>query len=239
MASITTDGSTAWPFFIICDTSKSMWGGDEVPTPYDATLSGLEELVEWVHDDVQATDIAHLSIISFSDEPHIEFPLDKVASGYVVPKLNKGTQTNYVKLFEFLSTYTKDAITRLEREYDTVKRPVLFLITDGQPYAGTAEQPSAEWRRALNQLKALHVTRPNGQTLPVAIVAFGFGHVRCETLREVSQSPGYAMKADLGGGLASDLLSQHVFPAIIDSVANSVHTGRDHRTPMPEGMVEC
>lgn len=225
-----------WPFYIVCDTSQSMHKGKE-PNAYSAMMQALVALVDFSQDDVEAADIAFLSIITFSDDTQIAVPLQQLGGGFVVPDLHKGIFTNYARAFEVTATTMERDLEHLESMDATVKRPTVFFITDGRPEMNGQCQPPSEWEPSLQRLQRVAATRGAGERVPVAIVAMGFQGAVGDVLRQVSQSPGVACIADPHTDTA-DLLMTKLLKSILQSISRSVAHDDLVFTP-PAGMRLC
>src|SRR4051794_37930742 len=168
----------AWPFYIALDVSKSMWGrNDAMPasqqTPWEAIRDSLPELLFALEESPAAADIAHLTIVAFSDDVETYLPRTRIADGQVsLPKLPQGTQTNYGKLFSCLRDALTTDLEALTAQYSKVKRPTIYLITDGDPVVGPGVQSESDWVPALTDVHEIQVRQQ-----PIAVIALGFGTV--------------------------------------------------------------
>lgn len=225
----------AWPFYIICDTSKSMWGGSE-PTPYTAMMESLLALVDFAEDNVEAADIAHLGIITFSDDAQVAYPLCRLRGGFSAPPFQKGIFTNYRAAFSLATETLQKDIERLESDGCRVKRPSIFFITDGYPCIDGEIQPMKEWESELNRLQGVSVKRQEGPIKP-AIIAMGFDNAERTTLKRVAQSPGLACVAE-SRAAEPDVLMSRLLKSILRSISRSVSRDQLEFAP-PPGMTLC
>ena len=231
----------AWPFYIVCDVSESMHGkrmrraGDL--TPYEAMQEALLELVDFADQNVEAADIAHLSLLTFADEAEVALPLRKMSDGLEIGTLPKGIYTNYAKIFATLCDVIDTDLRQLEGRNLMVKRPTVFFITDGQPVEDGKEQPRELWEPPLRRLHSFSATRPEGRNVHIAVIALGFEGANSQTLQMVAKTPGVACIAEAGVASPHELMSK-LMTSILDSVTNSAVAGDLVFSP-PRGMALC
>ncbi len=150
-----------------------MWSDNlPSPTPHDLVTNSLSALTLELSDE-PTSEKAHIAIIEFADRAAVARPLTR-AYDLTVSHLNKGIQTDYLKLFSFLGEVIRNDIKRLKETYEV--RPVnIFILTDGEPFVGNQRQPKTTWLPARNQLT-------EGLDHQVNIIAFGFGDIDEDTL---------------------------------------------------------
>lgn len=230
----------AWPFYIVCDVSASMHGKPidrpDEPTPYEAMLESLHELVDFAEENVQAADLAHLGLLTFADDAEVVLPIRRVRDGISLETLPKGNFTNYEKVFAKLADVVDADIKRLQSSNLTVKRPAVFFITDGWPEVDGRPQPRELWEPPLRKLHALAAPRDR-RDVPVAVVALGFEGADVGNLRLIAQAPGVACIAEAGVASPYELMSS-LFTAILVSVTKSTAEGDLVFSP-PRGMKLC
>lgn len=227
-------GGTVWPFYLVADVSDSMRVGLS-PTPFDALISGTDDLIRFIRDDVAAQDLARMCVIAFAGQPTVQMKLTHISKGYVLPAWPPGGSTNYSKVFTLLDQLIAEDISRLERVHDKVLRPTVFFITDGEPGNQLdGDEPFSSWGPPLATLKSRTVTKDHSRPYNVAIVAFGFDGAKESTLRQIYQPPGLALIAETGAADAG-LLMRSIFDALVKSVAQSVSAG-DLRLSVPKYM---
>lgn len=240
-AEATSGDRVAWPFYLVCDVSASMHsmrpGYGKGPTPYEAMQEALLSLVAFADENVEAADIAYLGVLTFADDAQVVLPLRKMSDGFQVGPLPKGSHTNYAKLFATLSDVVSADLRRLERRHLVVKRPVVFFITDGQPVVDGREQPRELWEPPLRRLHALSVPRPEGQDVPIAVVALGFEGTNSENLQIVAKAPGVACVAEAGTASPYELMAD-LLTSVLASVTCSTAEGELVFYP-PRGMTLC
>jgi uncharacterized protein YegL len=237
---VSSVGRWAWPFYIVCDVSASMHRKVVPPgelTPYEAMHEALHELVDFAQDYVIAADIAHIALVTFADDAQVQRSLRRLGDGFEVGTLPKGMYTDYAKVFAKLNELLEEDLPRLESEYQKVKRPAVFFITDGKPTVGGISQPSAEWRPPLDRLHSFAASRPTGEDAKIAVVALGFEDADCKILRQVAKEPGIAAIADAGAVSTRELMQQ-LIGVILDTASKTVAEG-DFSFSVPDGMKLC
>ncbi|MFC8428074.1 hypothetical protein [Streptomyces sp. NPDC057253] len=216
----------AWPFYVVCDVSQSMWHQDwhpdELLSPHYIMNSSFAGMMEAMDKDVSARHIAHLSVIAFHDTATVVTPLCKIADGaperpiYALPK---GSQTNYADAFRKLDTVIRQDTARLTEQRQHVKGPAVFFITDGRPEVAGKRQADEVWLLERDKL-----TNPDFPYRP-RIIALGLGTVDEDTLRKIATDDpaGAACIAD-PGATPADLL-RSIIDIIVFSVTHSSASG--------------
>lgn len=228
-----TNASRAFPFYVVCDVSRSMWDEEfsrgQPVTPLSVIEDALPDMLTVLEDDPVACDTAHLSIVAFGDTPQMILPLTPLAQDPMIPALPRQGATNYAEVFGFLDQqlrYDQHALTSAGLGYYT---PVVFFLTDGNPQVAGVTQEERAWvprREALGG--ASHPFSP-------VIVALGIGNVDVNTVQHVKSTrpPGVACVAD-GGVVPGDLL-RAIINSIRFSISNSVGHG-EFQFKTPRGM---
>jgi uncharacterized protein YegL len=222
--------ATAWPFYIVCDVSQSMWDEAFYPkqdyTPWHVMRDGMIDLLYEIDLEPRACAWCHLSVIAFSDEVQVVLPLTAMTTPNVhLGDLPKGGWTDYAAVFKFLSDRVAQDFAMLDNPGTHIKRPTVYFITDGEPQTHGKAQPDADW---LPHLRALH----NHKSEPI-VVALGLGIVKESTLLQIRAAPGPACVA-MPGVSPGDLLSA-IVGDIIQSVLNSTSRG-EFSFEVPAGM---
>lgn len=216
--------SKAWPFYIVCDCSSSMWHRNlhqDGPTAYDAMVSSLLTLLDFAGEDVSVMQIAQVSILSFSDAAQTAMPLTALSPNMPIPNsLVRGTFTDFAALLRYMHRVLSEDIASLLRQGKQLKKPTVFIITDGIPETREGQtrhgiiQQSSVWRPELEAL-----VDGLGDFSP-AIVTMGFGGADENVLRTLSCSPGVAAIAE---GYNSDAaaLMRELLQAVLRSITSS------------------
>lgn len=192
-------GIQVFPFYIICDVSKSM-NGDRI----NSVNSGLPFIHKEIISDPIVSEKARLGIISFSTEARIELPLSKLENVLKMPVLQAGGQTNFATAFQLASTTIKSDVDSLKSEGYSVLRPCVYFITDGRPGDG--------WKKARDQWvdKSINKYAPN-------IICFGVADADEEILKRLTTR--FTFMADRGTSTANAL--HEVMRGITSSVVST------------------
>lgn len=219
----------AWPFYVVCDVSSSMWHEEFHPgndyTPWNIMSDGLGALLDEIDRSPSAHDICHLSVIAFGERVETVLPLtqfhdDKVVFGHL-PKL---VFTDYAQVFHHLAQTVENDYYRLSHTH-ILKRPTIYFLTDGRPQTDAGDQADQQWRPYLDALHAL-------PSMPI-MVSLGFGNAPEDALRAIASEPGPACVAD-DSAQPSDLL-RAIINSIIKSVKRSAET-QQFVFDLPAGM---
>ncbi|MFF0150154.1 VWA domain-containing protein [Micromonospora sp. NPDC005203] len=146
------------PVYIAIDTSASM-AGDPIETVNDQ----IGELIRALAGNSRLADFVYMSVVAFSDDARTILPLSRAASSPQILPLVPNGRTNFGDLFRELRRRIEQDIRNLKDRGGQVYRPLVLLLTDGQP-------TDQGWERDFSELtRADWVARPN-------IVTFGFGN---------------------------------------------------------------
>lgn len=146
------EGGTVWPFYLVADVSDSMRTAPSSPTPFDALMSGADDLFKFIRNDVQVQDQARVCVIAFAGEPTVMMEMQDISAGYVLREWPEGGWTNYAGVLTLLDQLIERHIVELESKYDKVSRPTVFFITDGEPGNRTeGTQPYSTWGPRLSE----------------------------------------------------------------------------------------
>lgn len=219
---------TAWPFYVIYDVSESMWHSKfhhTDYTPWHVMRDGLADLLAEIDFEPSAKDCCHLSVVAFSDQVEVILPLTPMSSDDVnIGALPQGGTTDYALVFDHLANQLARDYDHLVQHY-SLKRPVVYFVTDGAPFVNGRVQPDAVWVPPLQRLHA-HESQP-------IVVALGLGTVEERALATVRAAPGPACVAE--AGVSPGELLRAIVGSIIKSVINS--SGRDEFLfDIPAGM---
>lgn len=160
------------PVFVCVDVSESM-AGDAITAMRDGMLMLLQALKK----DPMVIEIGALSVISFGGKAKVEVPLSSVLD-VRIPSLDLSSGTSLGKAFELLTSEINSQVTKTTREMRGDYRPIVFLITDGQP--------TDDWRFGYAKFKKCYPS--------VSIHAVGCGDdVDFSILREITPNT-YVMR---------------------------------------------
>jgi uncharacterized protein YegL len=196
-------GIQVFPFYLLCDTSKSM-AGERI----QAVNEGLPEIQAEILDDPIVDAKARISVISFSTEAKVDLPLTRLADVQVMPQLKAGGQTNYAKGMELTERQISDDVNRLIGEGYTVLRPCVYFLTDGRP--------GDNWKRVRDSW----VDRSNNKFAP-NVVGFGVADADEDTLKRLATQ--FSFIASDGVSPAAAL--REVLRLVTVSIVNSTKNG--------------
>lgn len=219
-------GSDAWPFYIVCDVSQSMWHekfhSDPLKSPHYIMNSSFPGMMAAIDRDVTARAIAHVSVIAFSDKAEVVTPLSKVVDGSTadpIYALPKGGQTDYAQAFKTLSATIRSDVGKLQAKNMHVKGPAVFFLTDGAPMVDHKPQPLAVWRSEWTRL-----VDPGFRHRP-RIISLGLGAVDEQTLKLVASADPQGAACIAESGITAGSLLSAIIDIIIFSITQSSVTG--------------
>lgn len=115
------------PVYLLLDTSGSMYG-----EPIEAVKNGVQMLISTLRSDPYALDTAYLSIITFNSAAQQITPLTELAA-IQQPSIDAGGCTALGGALELLAKKVDSEITKTTAEVKGDWRPLVFLMTDGEP----------------------------------------------------------------------------------------------------------
>ena len=237
-------GRRVFPFYVVCDVSRSMWdldffeaartptcdGGTDRKTPFQQMEESLPGLIETLEDDLSVRDTAHVCVIAFGDRPQVVLPLTPLntadPSALSIQPMNKQYSTDYATILRHLHQQLKLDITHLIAAGSQLYTPAIYFITDGNPQARGKPQSVADWlpyRQSLEDMTA---------GISPTIIALGIGDVSPDVVRLLASTRPKGMACMANGGAPEALLAE-----IVESIiGHSSGTGYlDFR--VPEGMI--
>ena len=170
------------PTYILIDTSSSM-------KPSQDTLN---ETVESLYDELimspRICDFAAISIITFSTDAHVVLGMTDIQRLTALPQLECAGVTNFNRAFQTVRSCIDRDVDQLNAAGREVLRPVVFVLTDGQP-TDDAGHITQAWRQDYDRLVDRSWRRhPN-------IVPFGFGGATVDVLKDMATINGAAFLA--------------------------------------------
>lgn len=196
-------GLQVFPFYLLCDTSKSM-AGERIKAVND----GLPEIQAEILDDPIVDAKARISVISFATDAVVDLPLTRLADVEVMPQLKAGGQTNYAKGMELTRRKIDEDVKRLMSEGFSVLRPCVYFLTDGRP--------GDSWKRVRDSW----VDRTNNKFAP-NIVGFGVANADEDTLKRLATQFSF-ISAD---GVSAAAALREVLRLVTVSIVNSTKNG--------------
>lgn len=115
------------PVYLLLDTSGSMYG-----EPIEAVKNGVQTLISTLRSDPYALETAYLSIITFNSTAQQITPLTELAA-IQQPNIDARGCTVLGGALELLAKKVDSEITKTTAEVKGDWRPLVFLMTDGEP----------------------------------------------------------------------------------------------------------
>lgn len=116
-----------FPVYLLLDTSGSMYG-----EPIEAVKNGVQTLISTLRSDPYALETAYLSIITFNSTVQQITPLTELAA-IQQPNIDAGGCTALGGALDLLAKKVDSEITKTTAEVKGDWRPLVFLMTDGEP----------------------------------------------------------------------------------------------------------
>jgi len=155
------------PIYMLLDTSGSMAGA-----PIQAVNQGVNLLYNELMNDPSAIETVHIAVLTFASQANVVMPLTELTK-FSPPTLNAGGSTSLGAALQLLgSSLDRDIIPNSpERKGDY--KPLVFLMTDGQP--------TDNWEREADAIKN------RTQKKVATIIALGCGGgVNENTLKRIT-----------------------------------------------------
>lgn len=115
------------PVYLLLDCSGSMTG-----EPIEAVKTGLQVLVSALRQDPQAIESAYLSVITFDSSARQVVPMTDMMS-FQIPDLIAGGCTMMGEALSLLCDCAKRELVKSTNDQKGDWRPLVFLMTDGEP----------------------------------------------------------------------------------------------------------
>ncbi len=203
------------PVYVLVDCSESMAGAS-----VEAVQEGLGALVAQLRRNPYALETVYLSVIAFGYKARQVFPLTEIAA-VSLPPLAVQPGTALGEAFVLLGECLRREVQKPTASEKGDFRPLVFLITDGQP--------TDEWREAVASLADIHPR-------PANIYVIGCGEeVDFRTLGTISDCV-FHMK-DMSPDLFSKLFIWMSASIQASSEAASSFNESALTLPPPEGCV--
>jgi uncharacterized protein YegL len=127
------------PVYLLLDTSESMAG-----EALDSVVAGVHKTISSLKKNPYALETVHLSIITFAAKAKIVLPYTEILA-VTPPTLTIKPGTSLGAALDLLRESILKDVTRSTREEKGDFRPLVFILTDGQP--------TDDWRTPLKRLK--------------------------------------------------------------------------------------
>lgn len=188
------------PVYLAIDTSRSM------ASRIDALNRSVDVLFDALIMNPLVTEIVALSIVSFNTDSHIVLPMSDIDNIDTLPTFAAGGSTIYSRLFELLKEQISVDMSQLHRGARAALRPIVFMLTDGDPV-------DLGWEDSFANLV-------DGNWKPHPhFITYGFGRVSGSTLARISTLGSFL--ADESTGVESAI--QSITSTLIGGIVNSVH----------------
>ena len=129
------------PVYLLLDTSGSMSG-----EPIEAVQNGLATLRSALNNEPQALETVFLSIITFDDHAQQDTPLTEL-SQFQIPQLRAGGCTALGAALKLVAERAEVEVAKNTPEAKGDWKPMVFLMTDGEPTDDISEGLAAFKKR--------------------------------------------------------------------------------------------
>lgn len=204
----TTKSAAYLPVYILVDTSGSMNEGS--PKRIEIANQIVPAIVEVCQAKPAVRDKLRLGLLSFASDAKVVVPLGTYKDFVPIPVLTATGGTEYAKAFRALATEIETGVRSLASPDVDVFRPVVFMVTDGEPTDADADRA-----KAFGELIAL----PNG--LAPHVVVFGVADASADTLQQYVNRGGKLVMAKSGVD-ASEALGSIVTKLVSSIVQSTV-----------------
>lgn len=158
------------PAYLVLDTSTSM-------KPYESLLNTtLIDIYDTLYGTPQISEFIHLSVISFSSTAVVVTPMTDIEELDSLPTVKCDGATNLGPMFRLLRDRITEDVRMLSENGVKVLRPVVFLLTDGEP----TDLPAGSWQNELELLRD-----PNWKQRP-NVLTYGFGAAHEAVLKKIA-----------------------------------------------------
>lgn len=115
------------PVYLLLDTSGSMYG-----EPIEAVKTGVQTLISTLRSDPYALETAYISIITFNTSAQQVVPLTELAA-FQQPNMDASGCTAMGEALSLLAKKVDSEVTKTTAEQKGDWRPLVFILTDGEP----------------------------------------------------------------------------------------------------------
>jgi uncharacterized protein YegL len=158
------------PAYLVLDTSTSM-------KPFESLLNTtLIDIYDTLYGTPQISEFIHLSVISFNSTAVVVTPMTDIEQLDSLPTVTCDGATNLGPMFQLLRTRITEDVRMLSDNGIKVLRPVVFVLTDGEP----TDRPADSWHGELDLLRD-----PNWKEHP-NLLTYGFGAAREAVLKKIA-----------------------------------------------------
>lgn len=225
------------PVYLLLDSSESMWRpGSDGHSSMDVFLPMVGRLVQDLCEIPKVKTGVWLSALAFSDDVEVLRPMTPLVHGNQhIPRPRRGGGTDYTRALAHLADHypVDQAQIRLGAERigceALVRRPLVFIITDGAPYSAGRRQPDNAWKGERERVISA------AMNAWIAVVSIRVAHEgtlwELATGREYGKRNAFLAEPDA----PADKLSASVRQCMAVSISRSVQKG-ERVMGEPQGM---
>lgn len=191
MTNLVYDQEVIFPIYIAMDSSGSM--GKPLPDgrrPIDLALTLIDRIEDEYRRKPGMGDFIRFTLISFADEPEAKVVMGTIqdlreSKNQSSWNAEPGRRTNFSLLFDYIADTIPLDLANLEiDETIEVKRPAVFIVTDGKP-SESPEAVESAWKRLVPSMITSGQSRNKIPRSTPFVVSFGVGIARAETLEKI------------------------------------------------------
>lgn len=176
----TTYTTKGLPAYLVLDTSTSMHDYE------DLLNTTLVDIYDTLFGSLQISEFIHLSVISFNTDAVVVTPMTDIEELETLPKVTCNGRTNLAPMFRLLRSQITEDVQLLSDKGVMVLRPVVFVLTDGEPTDGK----DSIWESELDRLHDKNWKQhPN-------LITYGFGTAREDVLKKIATVACYLAEND-------------------------------------------
>jgi uncharacterized protein YegL len=177
-------------------------------SPYEKLLTDtLQEIYDTLITSPQMMEFIHLSILEFNTRPQVIAGMINLDALDNVPVVSCKGATNYAPMFDKVRERIDIDVPNLAEARINVLRPVVFLLTDGEP----TDQSTEVWTAALARL-----TDPAWRRHP-HVITYGFGDASETVLTRVATLAAYVAEEGTSNSEALTLALSSMLHSMVTS----------------------
>ena len=193
--------SKCLPTYLVLDTSGSM------ELYADVLNHTLDQLYQTLITSPKVSEFAYLSIITFNEKAYVVLPMTDIDRVPGLPQISCAGGTHYGEAFRAVRERIDVDIPALRTAGKEVLRPVVFLLTDGEPL-------DPDWHESFLDLVDKEWQRyPN-------VITYGFGAANPEVLSKVATKAAFLAER----GSTDQRALTEAITSLVNSLVASAHT---------------